>query len=473
MAQNLRGQLEALVAMPVVGGSIGSLAGALIALLVVYRALVVVYRLLFSPLAKFPGPKLAAATSWYEAFFDLRSQNFPDVLSDLHDSYGPIVRVSPTELSIRDAEYYTDLYVPGGKRRTNLIAGNRAGLGMSDAVATTGPHELHHMRRKAVEGFFSRQSVTRLESRVHIEAKSLDEKLLRYAGTGSIVRLDHAFACVTGDLAGQFACGENPELLEEPDFNPECEGRVEKIRDEISKETEYDEFHEKTSIFHHILRSDLPASEKDAPRLKREAFALLAAGTITTASTLTLIVYFILADPSVEKRLREDLKGVTAKYPAEVPRWADLEKIAYLAGCIKEGLRLARFMRRSPRISPDQDLIYKQWVIPKNTPVAMSVCHLHMDPDVYPAPYKFIPERWIGDVDPRVNRNFVPFVKGSRNCLGFNLAWSQLYIVLAILFRPGGHKMSLDCDESDIVPIHDSDVGVPKPDSRGLRVRFH
>lgn len=32
--------------------------------------------------------------------------------------------------------------------------------------------------------------------------------------------------------------------------------------------------------------------------------------------------------------------------------------------------------------------------------------------------------------------------------------------------------MSLDCDESDIVPIHDSDVGIPKPDSRGLRVRF-
>lgn len=90
MAQNLRGQLEALVAMPVAGGSIGSLTGGLIALLVVYRALVVAYRLLFSPLAKFPGPKLAAATSWYEAFFDLRSKNFPDVLSDLHDSYGNI-----------------------------------------------------------------------------------------------------------------------------------------------------------------------------------------------------------------------------------------------------------------------------------------------------------------------------------------------------------------------------------------------
>lgn len=72
-----------------------------------------------------------------------------------------------------------------------------------------------------MEGFFSKQSVTRLESRIHYEARTLDEKLRHYRGTGTIVRLDHAFACVTGDLAGQFACGENPELLEEPNFNPE------------------------------------------------------------------------------------------------------------------------------------------------------------------------------------------------------------------------------------------------------------
>ncbi|KAI9701472.1 MAG: hypothetical protein M1836_001527 [Candelina mexicana] len=200
--------------MTTAGGNIWTVAGGVVALTLVYRILVIIYRLLLSPLAKFPGPKLAAATSWYEAFFDLRSKNFPDVVSDLHDKYGPIVRVNPTELSIRDAEYYNDLYVSGGKRRTNLIAGNRAGLGMSDAIATTVPHELHQLRRKAVENFFSRQSVTRLESRIHNEARSLDEKLLPYAGTGAIVRLDHAFSCVTGDLAGQFACGENPELLE-------------------------------------------------------------------------------------------------------------------------------------------------------------------------------------------------------------------------------------------------------------------
>lgn len=51
-----------------------------------------------------------------------------------------------------------------------------------------------------------------------------------------------------------------------------------------------------------------------------------------------------------------------------------------------------------------------------------------------------------------------------------SLAWAELYIVLGTLFRPGGHKMTLDCDESDIAPSVDNEWGVPKHDSRGLRV---
>ncbi|KAL8710178.1 MAG: hypothetical protein Q9220_005261 [cf. Caloplaca sp. 1 TL-2023] len=437
---------------------------------------------------------MAAATAWYEAFFDLRSGNFHEVLSNLHDKYGPIVRVNPTELSIRDADYYNEVYVQAGKRRTNLIPGVRAGLGMSDAISTTGPHELHQLRRKAVEGFFSKQSVTRLESRIHHEASVLDEGLFKQK-KGVDIRLDHAFSCATGDLAGQFACGENPGLLEDPNFNPEwhnsligilsmvpiarnfpwinSEGNIEKVKAEVAKVEKDDDFDRRMSIFHSILLSDLPEPEKDSARLKREAFALLAAGTITTSGTLTIIVYYALANPEIGKRLTEDVREATAGYPEKMPRWADLEKIPYLMGCIKEGLRIGRFFRRNARISPDKELQYKQWTIPAGTPVGMSVCQMHMDPDVYPDPYAFKPERWIGDIDPRVNRNLVPFVKGSRMCLGLNLAWAEMYIILAVLFRPGGHKMTLgNCDETDIVPIYDSDVGVAKPDSRGLNIRL-
>ncbi|PHH87959.1 hypothetical protein CDD83_8173 [Cordyceps sp. RAO-2017] len=530
----------------------------LLLLFFLYRSCVLLHRLFLSRLAKFPGPRLAAASSWYEAFFDLRSANFPDVLQSLHSRYGPIVRVNPWELSILDPDFYDSVYVSAAKRRTTLIAGARAGLGMSgrprilvrpkgtgttdepDAISTTSSHEVHRMRRKAVEGFFSKQSVIRMESRIHDEVSSLEDKLRSLDATGTVVRLDHAFTCVTGDLAGLFAAGENPRLLEAPDFNPEwhdsvmgilsvvpyvrnfpwinsvlgviplwllqklnpraagfrafhlvrlpfrllcvrrltcisgtqlCGRRVAEVKADIASKSELKES-DKTSIFHHILQSDVPESEKAPDRMRREAFALLAAGTITTASTVSLITFYVLADPAVEKRLRQELHFVADALPEKLPRWTDLEKLPYLTACIKEGLRLSRFFRRSPRISPDHEIQYKQWTIPKNTPVGMSICHMLMDPDVYPDPHEFKPERWIGDVDARVHRNFVPFVRGSRNCLGLNLAWAEMYIILGVLFRPGGHKMSLDCDESDMVLVHDSDVGIPKTGSRGLRVRF-
>lgn len=48
----------------------------------------------------------------------------------------------------------------------------------------------------------------------------------------------------------------------------------------------------------------------------------------------------------------------------------------------------------------------------------MSAYLMQSDPSVYPEPKKFQPERWLGDIDPAMNRNYVPFCRGSRNCLG-------------------------------------------------------
>lgn len=48
----------------------------------------------------------------------------------------------------------------------------------------------------------------------------------------------------------------------------------------------------------------------------------------------------------------------------------------------------------------------------------MSAYFMHSDPTTYPEPFKFVPDRWLGEYNPAMNRNFVPFSRGSRNCLG-------------------------------------------------------
>lgn len=55
---------------------------------VLYQAAVIIPRLYFSPISNFPGPKLAAATGWYEMFWDLWDASFPDRVEDMHEKYG-------------------------------------------------------------------------------------------------------------------------------------------------------------------------------------------------------------------------------------------------------------------------------------------------------------------------------------------------------------------------------------------------
>ncbi len=73
---------------------------------IIYILSTYTYRLFFHPLAKFPGPKLAAATSLYSAYYDICTPGLIKRLPELHRQYGPIVRTMPGELHVADLEAY-------------------------------------------------------------------------------------------------------------------------------------------------------------------------------------------------------------------------------------------------------------------------------------------------------------------------------------------------------------------------------
>jgi hypothetical protein len=85
---------------------------------ILYLAGLVIYRLHFHPLADYPGPKLAAATVWYEFYYDgVQRGRYTFKIQEMHDKYGPIVRISPEELHCNDPSFIDTLYAGGSVRR--------------------------------------------------------------------------------------------------------------------------------------------------------------------------------------------------------------------------------------------------------------------------------------------------------------------------------------------------------------------
>jgi hypothetical protein len=69
------------------------------ALFLFYSISLTIHRLYFSPLAQFPGPKLVAATAWYETLVDITRNNFHEVLLDMHKKHGRSQPLCPSPIN--------------------------------------------------------------------------------------------------------------------------------------------------------------------------------------------------------------------------------------------------------------------------------------------------------------------------------------------------------------------------------------
>ena len=99
---------------------------------------------------------------------------------------------------------------------------------------------------------------------------------------------------------------------------------------------------------------------------------------------------------------------------------------------------------------------------------------MHHDERVYPDSFAFKPERWLNNPkgpDGRKNLQhyMTSFGKGTRMCLGMNLAYAEITLAIASLFRLFEFSL-FDTDRSDVDCYKDEIGPVPKPWTKGVRV---
>lgn len=144
------------------------------------------------------------------------------------------------------------------------------------------------------------------------------------------------------------------------------------------------------------------------------------AGSETTASSMGAGAYHLLANPSVLHRLQAELDKAWANGP---PSWTDLEQIPLLKGVVMEALRLdLGVSRRFPRINWQSDTkLNDNIVIPAGYCMSMSHRFMFFNPEIFPDPQKFDPDRWTQSDEEtlRLSKYMHPFSKGTRSCVAY------------------------------------------------------
>ncbi|KXJ88374.1 cytochrome P450 [Microdochium bolleyi] len=491
-----------------------------------YRVAVALYNISpLHPLSHIPGPRLAAMSFFYEFWYDVvLGGKFTGQIAMMHKVYGPVVRINPQELHVSDGQLLDDIYSHGNRIRDKSVhMSNNAGGALRFSGFGTVHHELHRVRRAAVSRYFSRSNMLRLEPSIAAYIEPLCAKMLRIREPYDV---QQAYACITGDIITQYAFGESPGFVEQEGWLPNymeqtkamistvhlfrffpplrwlmtlapymrnllVKGKLKLLMTEMlvnapqrvrNAKADIAAGNDKSdTVLCSILKSDLPESDKAPERLSGESFALLLGGIETTAKTLSIITYHLLSKPHILDTLRTALKD--HRIDPEKLSWTALEKVPYLEAVILEGLRLGYAVAiRQLRVARTEVLVYKskdgkmELSIPKGTPIGTSTTIIHRDEDVFPDPDTYNPQRWT-QADPahrkEMDKYFMAFSKGSRQCVGMSLAWCELYLITAAMaLKVLPHLRLYKTDQDDIT--YDSEYGVylPRKESKGIRVQL-
>ncbi|CAN7937280.1 unnamed protein product [Ixodes hexagonus] len=167
--------------------------------------------------------------------------------------------------------------------------------------------------------------------------------------------------------------------------------------------------------------------------LLANCFIFIFAGFDTTALTLAYTLYLLAKHPEEQNRLLRELTDVSPDN--QDPSSEELHKLKRLDMLLKESLRMyppnVGFVARACQ----RDITVMGKLIPAGTAVTVPVWHLHHDPDYWPEPFKFDPERFGEGQERHSPEAYVPFGLGPRSCIGMRFAMLELKATLCKVVR--------------------------------------
>ncbi|XP_037931910.1 probable cytochrome P450 313a4 [Teleopsis dalmanni] len=166
-----------------------------------------------------------------------------------------------------------------------------------------------------------------------------------------------------------------------------------------------------------------------------ESNTIVGAAFETTANGIYSVLVMLAMHPEIQQRLFEEVLDVFPEKNFNAER-EQLDQLQYLDRVINETLRLAPSVPLIGRHVTKDTQVGKE-VFPKNTQIVISLLHLHRRTDIWgPNANKFDPEHFSAENFGEAQKcAFIPFSRGSRNCIGMRYAMFSMKIILSGLVR--------------------------------------
>jgi cytochrome P450 len=181
--------------------------------------------------------------------------------------------------------------------------------------------------------------------------------------------------------------------------------------------------------------------------------AVLEAGSETTSSALNSCILYLAAHPAIQDVADEEISRVIGDKRS--PSFDDEVLMPYIRAIGKEILRVRPVTTIGTPHYTTTEVVYKQYIIPKNTVVSMSQYILHFDPEKWERPDAFDPSRYLSYPDKAGvyatsgdarGRDHFDFGGGRRICPGMHLAENSLFITVAKILWAFKIEPPLDAD---------------------------